>query len=80
VAADEYRRRASEAHQRGEQVLDLSVKAGWERLAHEWLALAEQVELFECRYGNPDPAEPVPRPSQAVGQQQQQVQHREENE
>ena len=62
MPADQYRRRASEAHQRGEQASDLSVKARWERLAHEWLTLAEQVELFERRYPNPDPAEPVPHP------------------
>ena len=80
MSADQYRRRASEAHQRGERVLDLSVKAGWERLAHEWLALAEQVELFEWRYGNPDPAEPVPHPSQAVVQQQQQIRPKKEEE
>jgi len=53
MAADQYRRRASEDHQRGAQASDSSIKAGWERVAHEWLALAEQVELFEWRYGNP---------------------------
>lgn len=80
MPADQYRRQSSEAHQRGERTPDLSVKAGWERLAHEWLALAEQVELFERRYGNPDPAVPIPHPSQAVGQQQQQIQPKNEGE
>jgi len=80
MPADQYRRRASEAHQRGEQASDLSVKARWERLADEWLTLAEQVELFECRYPNPDPAEPVAHPSQAAGQQQQQIRPKKEGE
>jgi len=80
MAADQYRRRAFEARQRAAQASDSSIKAGWERVAHEWLALAEQVELFEGRYGKHVPAEPVPHPSQAVVQQQQQTQLRKENE
>jgi hypothetical protein len=70
MAADEYRRRAFEARQRGAQASDSSIKASWERVADEWLALAGQVELFGRRYGNPDPA----IPSDAVVQQQQQQQ------
>jgi hypothetical protein len=58
MAADQYRRRAFEARQRAAQASDSSIKAGWERVAHEWLALAEQVELFEGRYGKHVPAEP----------------------
>ena len=75
MAAEEYRRRAFEARQRGGQASDLSIKASWERVAHEWLALAGQVELFGRRYGNPDPADP----SHAVVQQQQQQQQLQPN-
>jgi hypothetical protein len=66
------RRRAFEARQRGAQAFDSSIKAGWERVAHEWLALADQVELFHRRYGKLDSAEAIPHPSQIVQQQQQQ--------
>jgi hypothetical protein len=79
MAADQYRQRAFEAQQRGEQASDSSIKAGWERVAHEWLALAEQVESFEWRYGNPVPPEAVSDPSQIV-QQQQQIRPKKENE
>jgi hypothetical protein len=74
MAADQYRRRAFEARQRGAQAFDSSIKAGWERVAHEWLALADQVELFHRRYGKLDSAEAIPHPSQIVQQQQQQQQ------
>jgi hypothetical protein len=74
MAADQYRRRAFEARQRGAQASDSSIKAGWERVAHEWLALADQVELFHRRYGKLDSAEAIPHPSQIVQQQQQQQQ------
>jgi hypothetical protein len=47
MSADQYRRRAFEARQGGTQASDSSIKAGWERVAHEWLALADQVELFD---------------------------------
>jgi hypothetical protein len=63
-----------EARQRGAQASDSSIKAGWERVAHEWLALADQVELFHRRYGKLDSAEAIPHPSQIVQQQQQQQQ------
>jgi hypothetical protein len=74
MAADQYRRRAFEARQRGATASDSSVKAGWERVAHEWLALADQVELFAQRYGKPVSAEADPHQSQIVRQQQQQQQ------
>jgi hypothetical protein len=61
MPADQYRLRAFEAHQRGEQAPDFSVKAGWERLAQDWLVLAKQAEWFQQRYGK------------EVVQQQQQV-------
>ena len=71
MAADEYRQRAFEAQQRGAQASEPCIKAIWERVAHEWLALAGQVELFGRRYGSPDPADP---PHKVVQQQQQQQQ------
>jgi hypothetical protein len=71
MAADQYRHRAFEARQRGAQASDSSIKVGWERVAHEWLALADQVEFFHRRYGKLDSAEAIPHPSQIVQQQQQ---------
>jgi hypothetical protein len=57
------------ARQRAARASDSSIKASWER--DEWLALADQVELFRRRYGKLDSAEAIPHPSQIVQQQQQ---------
>jgi hypothetical protein len=46
------------------------IKSRLERVAHEWLALADQVELFHRRYGKRDSTEAIPHPSQIVRQQQ----------
>jgi hypothetical protein len=68
MAADQYRQRAFEAQQHGVQASDSSIKTRWERVAHEWLALAEQVEMFERRYGKPISTEVVPYQSQQQAQ------------
>jgi hypothetical protein len=49
--ADEYRRRAFEAQRYAARATDAILKAGFERLAQRWLALAKQAELRQRRYG-----------------------------
>src|SRR5262249_12040453 len=66
MAADQYRQRAFEAQQCAAQATDSSVKHGWQLLVQRWLALAEQVDRFERRYGSPVATDPVPYRSEAV--------------
>ena len=52
MAADHYRQRAFEAQKCAAQATEPCVKHGWQLLVHQWLALAEQVDRFERRYGS----------------------------
>jgi hypothetical protein len=59
---------------------DAILKAGFERLAHHWLALAEQAEWLKGRYGAPISVEIFRAESKArVIQQQQQIQPKADN-
>ena len=75
MTADEYRRLALEAQNQAARAADPVMKAGFERIAQHWLALADQVQWQDQRYGSL-----VSRSGQAgsgtlvVQQQQQQVQ------
>jgi hypothetical protein len=51
MAADQYRRRAFEAQRRAAQASDPTVMSDLQLLAREWLALAEELEWLERRYG-----------------------------
>jgi hypothetical protein len=56
MTADQYRRQALEAQRQAARAPDAILKAGFERLAHYWLTLAEQAEQAEWlkrRYGTP---------------------------
>jgi hypothetical protein len=45
--ADMYRQRAADAKNRAAQAKDRSIKSALERLAADWIALAEQVERID---------------------------------
>jgi hypothetical protein len=66
MAADQYRQRAFEAQQCAAQATEPSVKHGWQLLVQQWLALAEQADRFERRYGSLVATDPVPYRSEAV--------------
>jgi hypothetical protein len=53
MTADQYRRQALEAQRQAARAPDAILKAGFERLAHYWLTLAEQAEWLKRRYGTP---------------------------
>jgi hypothetical protein len=53
MTADEYRRQAFEAQRQGACAANASFKASFEQIAQHWLALAEQTEWLERRYGPP---------------------------
>jgi hypothetical protein len=66
MTADEYRRLAFEAQNQAARATDPIMKAGFERVAQHWLALAEQVEWMDRRFGSGQGKEEAP----AVHQQQ----------
>ena len=74
----ELRRRAFEAQRRAATAADAFVKAEFDRLAQQWLALAEQAEWLEQRYGSAVSAE-LRQAGPLVVQQQQQIQPKNEN-
>jgi hypothetical protein len=53
MTADQYRRQALEAQRQASRAPDAILKAAFERLAHNWLTLAEQAEWLKRRYGAP---------------------------
>jgi hypothetical protein len=55
--AEEYRRRGIEARQRAGRATERHIKDAFEQVAHDWFALAEQVEWLE-RHRHPDAATP----------------------
>ena len=52
MTADEYRRKGFEAQRQAALATDPLIKDGWQLLGREWLALAEQIEWIERRYGS----------------------------
>jgi hypothetical protein len=52
MTADEYRRKGFEAQRQAALATNPLVKDGSQLLGQEWLALAEQVEWIERRYGS----------------------------
>jgi hypothetical protein len=73
MTADEYRRQAFEAQRQGASAANAFIKAQFEQLARHWLALAEQVEWLDRRFGSV--VSPVTgEPGSLAMQQQQQVQ------
>jgi len=74
----ELRRQAFEAQRRAAAAADAFVKAEFDRLAQQWLALAEQAEWLEQRYGSAVSAE-LHQAGPLVVQQQQQIQPKNEN-
>ena len=74
MAASDHRRRAFEAQQRAAQASEPSIKADLTLIAAHWLAIAEQEEMFERRYGPLLSAEIASLRSEPVVQQQQQEQ------
>ena len=78
----ELRRQAFEAQQRAAAAADAFVKAEFDRLAQQWLALADQAEWLEQRYGSAVSGElrqAKPQAEPLVAQQQQQIQPKDEN-
>jgi len=67
--ADRHRRRAIEARQRAGSASDPALKAGFEEIAQNWDALAEEVEWLEQVAVVPSAAEVLAKPMQ----QQQQI-------
>jgi hypothetical protein len=65
--AELHRRRAIEARQRAGSASDPALKAGFEEIAQNWQALAEQVEWLEQIAGIPADV----APSKPMQQQQQ---------
>jgi hypothetical protein len=55
--AEEYRRRGIEARQRAGRATEPHIKGAFEQVAHDWFALAEQVEWLE-RHRHPAAATP----------------------
>jgi hypothetical protein len=55
--AEEYRRRGIEARQRAGRATEQHLKNAFEQVAHDWFALAEQVEWLE-RHRHPGAATP----------------------
>jgi hypothetical protein len=51
--SDEYRQRASDARNRAAQAKDESMKGRLERLADDWIALAEQAERIDDQKFSP---------------------------
>jgi len=74
----ELRRQAFEAQRRAAAAADAFVKVEFDRLAQQWLALAEQAEWLEQRYGSAVSAE-LHQAGPLVVQQQQQIQPKNEN-
>jgi hypothetical protein len=80
MTADQYRRQALEAQRQAARAPDAILKAGFERLARHWLALAEQAEWLKRRYGAPLSVEIFRAESEARAiQQQQQIQPKVDN-
>jgi hypothetical protein len=81
MTADQYQRQALEAQRQAARAPDAILKAGFERLAHHWLALAEQAEWLKRRYGAPISVEIFRAESEArvIQQQQQQIQPKVDN-
>jgi hypothetical protein len=67
MRAELYRRRAFEAQREAAQAPDETIKSRLDLLAQEWLALADQVEWLEQRYG---PSIAADFESHVVSQQQ----------
>jgi hypothetical protein len=80
MTSDEYRRHAFDAQNQAAGATDPIMKAGFERVAQCWLALAEQVEWMDRRYGASSPAVQAPetRASETREVQQQQVKPKDE--
>ena len=74
MAARDHRRRAFEARQRATRASEPSIQADLHLIASHWLALAEQEEILERRYGALVSAEVASLRSEPVVQQQQQEQ------
>jgi hypothetical protein len=50
-----YRERATEARRRASETRDPSIRIAYEIMAHDWAALAEQVEWIENQRRAPPP-------------------------
>jgi hypothetical protein len=59
--AEEYRRRGIEARQQAAQAGNQHIKEAFEHVAHDWFALAEQVEWLE-EHRPPDLSGPDEKP------------------
>ena len=78
MTADEYRL-AFEAQNRAARATDPVMKAGFDRIAQHWLALAEQVEWLDQRYGSPAVQADQLGSDAGIVLQQQQVQPKKED-
>jgi hypothetical protein len=74
MTEDEYRRHAIEARTQAARTTNPTLKASFEQLAREWMALAERTEWLNRRYGSAVMADMLQNRSQPVAQQQQQIQ------
>jgi hypothetical protein len=79
MTADEYRRLAFEAQNQAARATDPVMKAGFDRIVQHWLALAEQVEWLDQRYGSPAFQADQPGSDAGIVLQQQQVQPKKED-
>jgi len=77
MTAAELRRQAFEAQRQAAAAADAFVKAEFDRLAQQWMALAEQAEWLEQRYGSAVSTE-LRQAGTLVVQQQQQIQPKDE--
>jgi hypothetical protein len=79
MATDRYHMRAYEARRRRTLASDPSLKADLELIAQEWVALAEEVEWLERKYGPLVSPQAASHQSETVVQQQQQSQPKDED-
>jgi hypothetical protein len=54
--SEQYRCRGIEAQQRAARAIDPTIREAFEQVAHDWFALAAQVEWLN-QYRNPEPEE-----------------------
>jgi hypothetical protein len=78
MTADDYRRQAFEAQRQGASATNALIKAQFEQLGRHWLALAEQAEWLDRRFGALASA-PAREPGAPAMQQQQQIQPKDDD-